>query len=131
MDATKTVPVGDVEYTIKTRLGWMDQQRIDDIAFNMFVEGKKLSASDDLDAIDWVEVKLNNAAKNKLRLEHRLVTMQNGDAKPVHVRRSQIPKLDAIHVAVLIQEIEALEEEEEAEKAALLAGNPTETPSDD
>lgn len=112
--ATETFSVDGTDYVLNTRLGWYDQQRVDQAGFHMFVEGRALSDIDDLSELEAVEMRMDIAQKNLMRLSLRL------GIKPVEAKA-----LPAHHVPSLLERIEQLEDEEEAEIEALKEGNPT------
>jgi len=119
-DNTVQVVIEDITYELRTRLPWMEQRRIDDLGWRMFVGGRELSGHSDFSEIESVEVATDSAKQDQARLVARLVG----------VNRREIPNLKPAHVAILLDKIVELETEEAAEVDALKQGNPTETPSE-
>ena len=117
-EMTEVLEIQGDEYQLRRRLPWMEQQRIDALAFRMFVEGKAFTETDDIADIEELGIRMDPANHNLARLRARLV----------NVKRRDILGLPPAHVAILVERIEALEEEEKAEIEALQAGNPTATP---
>ena len=117
-EMTEVLEIQNVEYQLRKRLPWMEQQRIDALAFRMFVDGKAFSETDNIAELEELEIRMDPANHNLARLRARLV----------NVKRRDVLDLPPAHVAVLIERIEALETEEKAEIEALTAGNPTATP---
>ena len=119
-DNTVQVVIEDITYELRTRLPWMEQRRIDDLGWRMFVDGRELSRHSDFSEIESVEIATDSAKQDQARLVARLVG----------VNRREIPNLKPAHVAILLDKIVELETEEAAEVDALKQGNPTETPSE-
>lgn len=117
MSNTVTVEIQDATYTLKTHLPWQEMQRIEEKAFRFFVNGKALSAGDDISELEELEMRLNTAQHNMSRLRGRLLD----------IKRRDIAKLPPPHVALLIERIVELEDDEQAEIEALKDGNPIET----
>jgi len=117
-EMTEVLEIQDVEYQLRTRLPWMEQERIDAKAFRMFVDGKAFTEADDISEVEELEIRMDPANHNLARLQARLV----------NVKRRDVLDLPSAHVAILVERIEALEAEEKAEIEALQAGNPTATP---
>ncbi len=116
MSNTITVEIQSILYTLKERLPWREAQRVEDQAFRFFVDGKTLSAGDDIGELEELEMRPNTAQHNLARLKARLVDM----------RRQEISGLPSAHVAILIERIVQLETDESAEIEALKDENPTE-----
>jgi hypothetical protein len=117
-------------YEIKTRLNWLEQQRIDDLGGNVVFEfdGKAIKsldqmqaflASDDTGAgfegLVRMELKTHGAEQNLARLNARLVGLNP----------RQVQGLPRAHVYQILGRIAQLEAEEAAELTALTPGNPT------
>lgn len=117
MSNTIMLEIQDETYTLKARLPWQEMQRIEDQAFRFFVDGKALSAGEDIGELEELEMRPNTAQHNMARLRARLLD----------VKRRDIPKLPPPHVALLIERIAELETDEQAEIEALKDENPTET----
>jgi len=118
-DNTETVEVGGVEYTLRTRLGWYEQEKVDGKAFRMFAEGKALNEADDLADLKQIEIVMNTADHTLARLQARLV-----------MNRNKIKAIPPSHVPILVARIEELETEQEREVRELQVGNPIVTVSD-
>lgn len=116
MSNTVTVEIQDTTYTLKIYLPWQEMQRIEEKAFRFFVNGKALSAGDDIGELEELEMRLNTAQHNMARLRARLLD----------IKRRDITKLQPPHVALLIERIVELEADEQAEVEALKDENPTE-----
>lgn len=116
---TEVLPVGEEEYTLRLRLGWYEQEKVDGKAFRLFTEGSALSDADDLSDLEQVEIVMNTA-------EHSLARLQ---ARVMGLNRQKVKAIPPPHVAVLLARIEELEKEQEAERQELMPGNPTETQS--
>lgn len=114
---TETITMQDgTQYTIKTRLGWGEQQRCDAAGFKMVVDGHRVgSLADvkDINDIEEIQIVMTPDLQNTMRLQCRLTS---------HTPR-QVPSLPTAHVNKLIARIVALEAEEKAELAALDAGD--------
>ena len=114
---TETVMMLDgTVYTIKTRLGWAEQQRCDASAFKILINGRAaggLGEMQDLSDLDEVEIRLTPDLQNTMRLQMRLVS---------HTPR-QAMALPLAHVTRLVARIAGLEAEEKAELQALNAGD--------
>lgn len=121
MDNTIIVPIDGTDYQLRTRLKHGLNKRISDLGWRMSVDGKSLSEGDDLADMKRVDLEGNSERQDKARLEARLVG----------VNRRDIEDLSSTHVAVLIREIVALEDQEEEEIEAFLAAHPSEIPSDE
>ena len=121
MGNTIAIACEDSEYTIRRRLRHQEQDKIDDLGWIMSVEGKTLSASDDLEDMDVVQLEAQTARQDGARLRARLVG----------VKRRDIDDLQSTHKALLIREIVALENEEKKEIESFLAAHPSEMQSDE
>lgn len=110
---TETVTMQDgTQYTIKTRLGWGEQQRCDASGFKLVVDGRSVGNLSELKGVDdlkELEIRMTPDLQNTMRLQCRLV----------NVTPRQVPGLPTAHVKKLISRIEVLEAEEKAELAAL------------
>lgn len=115
---TEELTIEGQTYRLRTRLGWYDLKKVSDKAFQMFAEGKALTEADDLGEIKLVQISPNSADHDLARLRARLIGMN----------RNKIMAIPSPHVAILIEAIEGYEEEQEAEEAELMEGNPTGTP---
>ncbi len=116
MSTTEVLTIETVDYELKTRLPWMEQAKIEDQAFRFYVDGSALSSGEGLDNIEELEMRPNTAQHTLARLRARLV-----------IKRRDIPGLPPAHVAILVDRIAELEDEESAEIEALKDGNPTAT----
>lgn len=111
------------EYALIKRLGWLEQDRIDDKAFRLTIDGKKLdSFGGDVKNIKELSVEMTTDRHNMARLCARVLV--GPEQKPL--RPNGAMKLSPIHARVLLARIEELEDEEKAEVEALKPGNPTE-----
>ncbi len=115
MSNTVAVEIQDATYTLKERLSWQESQRIEDQAFRFFVDGKALSGGEGIGELEELEMRPNTAQHNAARLRSRLID----------IKRRDILGLPRAHVVLLIERIEELELEENAEIEALKDGNPT------
>ena len=106
-------------YTIRTRLGWLEQQRIEDSAFKLFADGRAIAHMDSIDDLPEIEIRIDRASRDLMRLSARLVG----------VKRSDTQALPQAHVAALLARIDELEAEAKAEVESLQPGNPTTTSS--
>lgn len=104
-------------YTIRTRLGWLEQQRIEDSALKLFADGKAIAAMESIEDLPEIEIRVDRAARDLARLNARLVG----------VKRQDILGLPQAHVAVLLARIGELEAEAQAEVASVRPENPTMT----
>lgn len=102
-------------YTIRTRLGWLEQQRIEDVQFKLFADGKAIASMDSIDDLPEIEIRIDRASRDLTRLNARLVG----------VKRADILALPQAHVAALLKRIDELEAEAKAEVDSLQPGNPT------
>lgn len=116
---TEIHAIDGTDYQLRRRLGWYEQDYVDSRSFRLYTSGEALKGADGLDDLKEVEIVMNTAEHTKARLEHRLVGMN----------RKDIRKIPPPHVAVLVDIIQAYEDEQEKETEALKAGNPTGTPS--
>lgn len=110
------MPDGAV-YTIRTRLGWLDQQRIDDAQFKLFANGRAIAQMDSIDDLPEIEIRIDRASRDLARLNARLIG----------VKRADVLALPQAHVAALLRRIDELEAEAKAEMESLQPGNPTTT----
>lgn len=122
----ETITIGETTYTLKRRLAWLEQEQINELQYRMFVDGRQLAQTDDLSRLEAVEIRQTEAEQNLARLRARVVSV-DGHA----VTQGMLRALALSHVRCLIARIRELEQEEEAEIAALMPGNPTATPSGD
>lgn len=120
IENTLEIEIEGEVYQLRTRLPWMEQKRIDDLGWRMFVDGRELSKAQDFSSLEEVEIKTDSARQDHARLVARLVG----------VRRRDIADLNPGHVAVLLDKIGELEAEAAAEVKAIRQGNPTAKPSD-
>lgn len=102
-------------YTIRTRLGWLEQQRIEDNALRLFADGKAIAAMESIEDLPEIEIRVDRAARDLARLSARLAG----------VKRQDILGLPAGHVAALLARITELEAEAAAEVESVQPGNPT------
>lgn len=105
MDNTEELTLGDTTYTLRTRLGWREQQRIDQAALRMYADGEAVAQADGLDGIQRVEIQPDIERQTLLRLTLRLV----------NINRRDIDAINPAHVPFLIERIEELEAETKAE----------------
>ena len=116
MDNTEEITLGDSTYTLRLRLGWREQQRIDQSALRMFADGESVAQADNLNSIQRVEIQPDIERQTLLRLTLRLVNIKRGD----------IDNIPPAHVPLLIERIEELEAETRAEINSLRESvNPT------
>jgi hypothetical protein len=116
-DNTITVEIGETTYTLRRRLGWYDQGKIDEREFRMFVNGKDLARVDEnLENLEEIEIRMTTTDRDLSRLQARLVGMGT----------SKIKAIPPSHVPILLEKIEELEREADAEVRELREGNPTE-----
>jgi len=116
-DNTITVEIGETTYTLRRRLGWYDQGKIDEREFKMYVNGKDLATVDEqLENLEEIEIRMTTTDRNLSRLQARLVGLST----------SKIKSIPPAHVPILVQKIEELERETDAEVRELREGNPTE-----
>ena len=87
------------------RLGWLDQQRIDDAQFKLFANGKAIAQMDSIDDLPEIEIRIDRASRDLARLGARLVG----------VKRADILALPQAHVTALLKRIDELEVEARAE----------------
>lgn len=106
---TEDVTIEGEVYTIRTRLGWLELRRIEDSGIRLFVDGSEISKAANLDALENIEMRLDRARQDLMRLESRLVNW----------RRKQIEAIPPAHVDVLLARIDELEREQQAEIEAL------------
>lgn len=111
-----TAPDGTT-YEIRTRLGWLDQQRIDDAQFKLFANGRAIAQMDSIDDLPEIEIRIDRASRDLARLNARLIG----------VKRADVLTLPQAHVSALLKRIDELEAEAKAEMESLQPGNPTTT----
>jgi hypothetical protein len=111
---TEEITIGDTTYTLKTRLGWLEQQRIDQSAIKLYADGQTVSDAEDVRDLPEVEIRINSADQNYLRLCLRLVGL-----KPIEIKN-----LPPYHVPILIERVTQLEAEEKAQVAELSEQHP-------
>ncbi|HLF28229.1 MAG TPA: hypothetical protein VJG32_18010 [Anaerolineae bacterium] len=110
----KNVEIGGCTYRLLKRLGWQEQQRINDSVIRVMIDGRALQSMKTIEDLSEVEMRIDNVKMNTLRLEGRLQGMT----------RQQVKDIPDAHVALLIEEIEALEREQQAEIEALRPKSP-------
>lgn len=107
--ANEEITIEQTTYTLRTRLGWLEQARIDQAGLQLFADGKTISDGKDLEEMPEVEMRFDAAEKNYKRLCARLLDMKAAEVK----------RIDPRHVPILIKRIEQLEAEESAEIKSL------------
>lgn len=115
---TEQFYIEGVGYTIKTRLGWLEQRRIDEAGLRLLADGATISAMSNINDLPEVEIKIDAAEKDYKRLCARLVV----DERPM--KATDVMKITPAHVPHLIKRIEALELEAAHEVEALADANP-------
>jgi hypothetical protein len=119
-DNTIAVEIGETTYTLRRRLGWYDQGKIDEREFRMFVNGKDLARVDEnLENLEEIEIRMTTTDRNLSRLQARLVGLST----------SKIKNIPPAHIPILLEKIEELERETLVEVRELREGNPTEKQS--
>lgn len=119
-DNTVTEEIGGTTYTLRRRLGWYDQGKIDEREFKMYVNGKDLARVDEnLENLEEIEIRMTTTDRNLSRLQTRLVGLST----------SKIKAIPPAHIPVLLGKIEELEQETLVEVRELREGNPTERQS--
>lgn len=111
---TESITIGGETYEIKTRLGWLEQRRIDEAGYRLYTDGKTISKADSIDDLPEVQIVIDAAEKDYKRLCARLVGY-----KPIEVQ-----KINPAHVVVLLARIAELEAEAAREIAALNDASP-------
>jgi len=121
-DNTATVEIGGTTYTLRRRLGWYDQGKINEREFKMYVNGKDLARVDEnLENLEEIEIRMTTTDRDLSRLQARLVGLST----------SKIKDIPPAHIPILLEKISELEQETDAEVRELREGNPTATRSDD
>ena len=116
---TETLTIDGTEYTLKTRLGWLDQRRIDEAGLRLMADGATISKMSNIDELPEVEIKIDAAEKDYKRLCARLVGDDGRTLKP-----SDVAKIDPAHVPHIIKRIVELEAEAAEAVAALADADP-------
>jgi hypothetical protein len=117
MNTTEILTIGGIDYKLKTRLSWTEQMQIDEKTATFLVSGDMMKNPSGFSEDDVIEMRVNLVALTMSRLRARLVG----------VSRKDIPSLPSAHVAILVERIDELENEEQAEIEALKDGNPIAT----
>jgi hypothetical protein len=117
MSTTEIKTIEGTDYELKTRLPWVEQMRIDEKTATFLVTGDTMKNPSGFSEDDIIEMRVNLVALTMGRLRARLVG----------VNRKALPGLPPAHVAILVDRIDELETEEQAEVEALKDGNPTAT----
>lgn len=121
-DNTTTVEIGGTTYTLRRRLGWYDQGKINEREFKMYVNGKDLARVDEnLENLEEIEIRMTTTDRDLSRLQARLVGLST----------SKIKDIPPAHIPILLEKISELEQETDVEVRELREGNPTATRSDD
>ena len=116
MDNTTELKLGEKTYTLRLRLGWREQAKIDQAGMRLFADGAAIAESNDIGSIKEVEIRPDIEHQNYLRLELRLVGL----------KRREVDDINPAHVPFLIEAIEKLEAETRAEINSLRDSlNPT------
>lgn len=105
MNNTIEIVLQDATYTLRERLGWREQQRIDQSALHLYADGASIAAIDDIKQLREVEIRPDIEQQNYLRLKARLVGMSS----------KAIDEIPPAHVPLLIERIEQLERDGQAE----------------
>jgi len=123
---TETKTIEGVDYVLRQRLGWYEQELIDEKDLRLMTDGRSLEqvGEGDLADLEHIEIVMTPTRHKMARLEGRLVSIDGKGAT-----RNRIKAIPPGHTAILTDRIAELEEEQRREVAELRAGNPTETPS--
>ena len=111
---TEELTIQDQTYTLKQRLGWYEQQRIEQAGISLYVDGQTISQIQDVADLPEVEMRPDLAEQNYRRLCTRLVGY-----KP-----SEVKHINPAHVPILLARVTQLEQEQEAEIKALTDEHP-------
>ena len=114
----ETLEIDGTTYTLKTRLGWLEQRRIDEAGLRLMADGATISAMSNINDLPEVEIKIDAAEKDYKRLCARLVVDDRA------MKAVDVLKITPAHVPHLVHRIEALELEAAQEIAALADVNP-------
>jgi len=115
----ETLHIDGTDYTLKTRLGWLEQRRIDEAGLRLMADGATISAMSNINDLPEVEIKIDAAEKDYKRLCARVMGDNERTLKPADVL-----KLNPAHVPHLLARIIELEAEAAQEIAALADANP-------
>ena len=122
MNDTIAIEIEGTTYTLRRRLGWYDQGKINEREFKMYVNGKDLARVDEnLENLEEIEIRMTTTDRDLSRLQARLVGLST----------SKIKDIPPAHIPILLEKISELEQETDAEVRELREGNPTATRSDD
>ncbi len=111
---TEELVIQDQTYTLKQRLGWYEQQRIEQAGISLYVDGQTISQIQDVADLPEVEMRPDLAEQNYRRLCMRLVGYKPSEVKHIH----------PAHVPILLARVTQLEQEQEAEIKALTDEHP-------
>ncbi|MBK9497508.1 MAG: hypothetical protein IPO08_23890 [Xanthomonadales bacterium] len=116
---TETLEIDGTTYALKTRLGWLEQRRIDEAGLRLMADGATISAMSNINDLPEVEIKIDAAEKDYKRLCARVMGVDDRAMKALDVL-----KITPAHVPHLLARIVELETEAAQEIAALADVNP-------
>jgi hypothetical protein len=104
-NATETMTIDGVEYTLRTHLDWVEADRLTTAGIKLLVDGQTIARGEDLDDLDTVEVTIDQGTRNLQRLAARLIGLN----------KHKIEHLSRSHVVQLLAKVDELERAEAAE----------------